>query len=1056
MNSKRTTKIGYFIGLVFAAAVVAAAAVFLPALNGTQAQSKDDGNLAAYSKADAVTSAVRSGEYRLYRVGTPTAQAKTAALQQGLPVEDYGSFVVIAAKNGTGSAIGDAEEIPTTVSLPGGTFDPIRQKRSEGDLNWSATGGLYIVQLATPANDSLFESIKESGAEIIQYVSHNSYFVYASTAAVEKLQNHSRVRWIGSYKPSDKLSADTKRATEKLAGGSEYFDIAIFKRGDFADDYLSVAAVSNDILSVEKSTVGFFDIVTARLSDEQLTRIAELENVFRIDPYVEPVAEDERAAQIVAGNYTGTSTISAPGYDPATQFGVDGSNVTVTISDDGVSIPGNGGFYLTSGNTVDGPLRGATAGADGGHGHINASIVAGSSPFGALDPTGYNYGRGVAPGAHIINIPFLKAGNTTTDAQSVDDTVSTSGPNGVKGSITNNSWGAGTNSNSYDSRAALWDGFVFDASLAATVDPINIVFSAGNSGTSGLTRPKVAKNVISVANAENLRSEIGGTFADNIDDMRSSSSRGPAADGRIKPDITAPGAYISGSRAGTGGSVSGHIDANHSYSIGTSHSAPLVAGAAALFTQFWKNANGGLNPSPSLLKAALLNTGQEMNGLGTTSALPNGDEGWGRLNLNLALNTGVPVMYKNETTVFSEPGVSNVTYGVVADASKPVRIALVWTDPPAASDPALVNNLNLTVTVGANVYKGNVLTGGLSVPGGNADSLNNVEMVRLPAGIAAGTGVAIDVSSVALNGDGVPGNADLTDQTFSLVAYNIGDPVAASNAKFDFDGDAKTDIGIFRPAPGEWWYLRSGDGGNNAFQFGASTDKIVPADYTGDGKTDVAFFRPSTSEWFVLRSEDGSFFSFPFGSAGDIPAPGDFDGDGKADPAVFRPSTATWYILNSGGGTTITSFGANGDLPLVADYDNDGKDDVAIYRPSVQQYWINRSGAGLIAFQFGSAGDRAFAADFTGDGTDDAGFFRPSTGEWFILRSDDGSFFSFPFGTNGDIPVPGDYDGDGTADPAVFRPSNNTWFKQQSTSGFEAITFGATNDRPVPGAFITP
>ncbi len=285
--------------------------------------------------------------------------------------------------------------------------------------------------------------------------------------------------------------------------------------------------------------------------------------------------------------------------------------------------------------------------------------------------------------------------------------------------------------------------------------------------------------------------------------------------------------------------------------------------------------------------------------------------------------------------------------------------------------------------------------------------------------------------------------------------FTIG-AVAASNAKFDFDGDGKTDIGIFRPAPGEWWYLRSGDGGNNAFQFGASTDKIVPADYTGDGKTDVAFFRPSTSEWFVLRSEDGSFFSFPFGSAGDIPAPGDFDGDGKADPAVFRPSTATWYILNSGGGTTITSFGANGDLPLVADYDNDGKDDVAIYRPSVQQYWINRSGAGLIAFQFGSAGDRAFAADFTGDGTDDAGFFRPSTGEWFILRSDDGSFFSFPFGTNGDIPVPGDYDGDGTADPAVFRPSNNTWFKQQSTSGFEAITFGATNDRPVPGAFITP
>ena len=62
----------------------------------------------------------------------------------------------------------------------------------------------------------------------------------------------------------------------------------------------------------------------------------------------------------------------------------------------------------------------------------------------------------------------------------------------------------------------------------------------------------------------------------------------------------------------------------------------------------------------------------------------------------------------------------------------------------------------------------------------------------------------------------------------------------------DFDADGKTDLAIFRPAPGEWWYLRSSDGQNRAFQFGASTDKIVPADYTGDGKTDIAFWQPST------------------------------------------------------------------------------------------------------------------------------------------------------------------------------------------------------------------
>ena len=275
---------------------------------------------------------------------------------------------------------------------------------------------------------------------------------------------------------------------------------------------------------------------------------------------------------------------------------------------------------------------------------------------------------------------------------------------------------------------------------------------------------------------------------------------------------------------------------------------------------------------------------------------------------------------------------------------------------------------------------------------------------------------------------------------------------------FDFDGDNKTDLSIFRPAPGEWWYLKSSNGGNAAVQFGSSTDKIVPADYTGDGKSDFAFFRPSTGQWFILRSEDFSFFAFPFGTSGDVPVPADYDGDGKADAAVFRPSTLTWFINKSSGGTDIIGFGASGDKPVVGDYDGDGKADIAIFRPnggSGAEWWIRRSSnASVFALQFGAATDKPVQGDYTGDGKADVAFWRPSNGNWFILRSEDFSFYAFPFGAAGDVPVAGDYDGDGRFDAGVFRPSSTNWFIQRSTAGTLIQQFGIAGDVPLPSAFV--
>jgi putative transposon-encoded protein len=1028
---------------------------------------KRKATFAEFSKSDEVTSEIRDRGNELVRVEFKSIDDREKAKRFGRIVAEYGSFaVIVKQKTRDMSRSGlEVETIKTKIHLPGVEFEPVEAPPAETvrpGVTPVKDRGYYIVQFAGPASDEWLDSIRDAGVEVVQYIPNQAFIVHGSRSAVQKVVGHSRVRWTGEFVAQHKVPADVATRLAEGGQGVAVFEVAVFRRADIE----SVAAqLPGRVLAVSKLPNNFFNLIRVEMPVSEVGRVAALTDVFRIDPFIQPVKEDERAAQIVAGNYSGPTTIDAPGYNPLAQFGADGTGVTVMVSDDGISIPGNGGLYITAANTVDGPLRGATPGASGGHGHINASIIAGSTPFGMLDPLGYNYGMGIAPKANIINIPFLKTGNTTTDAQAVDDALNTVGPNGARGTISNNSWGAGTNGNSYDSLAAQYDGFVQDGSLAPSIDPFLIVFSAGNCGTapagsacnseSGLTRPKVSKNTIAVANSENIRTASPNTGANNLEDITSSSSIGLAADGRIKPDITAPGTGITGSRAGTScNTVSSCFDVNHSWSTGTSHAAPQVAGAAALFTQYWRNGHAGASPSPALIKAAIINSAQEMNGTNSGAAVPNGREGWGRINMKGMMNTGVPMMYIDQEVVFSSVGIGQAMIGTVADPSKPVRVTLVWTDPPGAGNPALVNNLDLQVNVNGNFYRGNVFSGGVSTTGGTADSINNVENVFLPAGIPAGSFFSVGVTSVGLNGDGVLGNGDTTDQHFAIVAYNFRPLELPDHPPVDFDGDRRTDVSIFRPAGGEWWYNRSSDNQTVAFQFGNSSDHLVPADYTGDGKTDVAIWRPSEGQLYVLRSEDGSFYAIPFGISTDLFVAGDFDGDRKADPAVFRQSNSTWYVLKSGGGVDVVQFGASTDLPVPADYDGDNKTDIAIFRPNGGEWWINRSTGGVTAMQFGSSTDKLVPGDYTGDGKADVALWRPGTGEWFVLRSEDGSFFAVPFGTTGDVPVPGDYDGDGKFDRAIFRPSDATWYVDRSTAGILIRQFGLTGDTAVPSVFV--
>lgn len=279
-------------------------------------------------------------------------------------------------------------------------------------------------------------------------------------------------------------------------------------------------------------------------------------------------------------------------------------------------------------------------------------------------------------------------------------------------------------------------------------------------------------------------------------------------------------------------------------------------------------------------------------------------------------------------------------------------------------------------------------------------------------------------------------------------------PSPGGHTAFDFDGDHKTDLSVWRSSLGQWWISRSA-GGTTGIAFGESTDIPRAADYTGDGKTDVAFFRPSDSNWYVIRSEDFTYYAFPFGTTGDLPVTGDFDGDGHADAAVYRPSAQTWFIARSTGGVLSVPFGLNGDIPVPADYDGDGKTDVAIYRPGPGQWWYLRSSDNQVfAATFGSSTDKPTPGDFTGDHKADIAFFRPSEATWYVIRSEDFTYYAFPWGASSDKPAPGDYDGDGKFDAAVFRPSDTVWYILKSSGGSLAIQFGLANDTPVPGQSI--
>ncbi len=272
--------------------------------------------------------------------------------------------------------------------------------------------------------------------------------------------------------------------------------------------------------------------------------------------------------------------------------------------------------------------------------------------------------------------------------------------------------------------------------------------------------------------------------------------------------------------------------------------------------------------------------------------------------------------------------------------------------------------------------------------------------------------------------------------------------------KFDFDGDGRDDLAVFRPSD-RVWYIDQSTNGFTSRQFGVSTDIPVAADYDQDGKADIAVFRDGV--WYWMRSSDNTFAAGVTGQAGDIPQ-GGFIGrfylggsarpDGTPGLLVFRPSNAKFYLQNPYQQEHEVNVGImpveSSDIPVSADYDGDEKDDVAIFKNG-HWYYLSSNDFRVWHFHFGLAGDKPVIGDFDADGRTDFAVFRPSTGVWYIQKSTEG-FYAVQWGLADDLPVPADYDGDGRTEIAVYR--NGIWYIFNEDNSYNIGYFGLAGDIP--------
>ncbi len=565
--------------------------------------------------------------------------------------------------------------------------------------------GYYFkfVQFYEIPSSSVRNNMKSSGIKFLGFIPDFAYtLAIPSGFDVHQFQPYN-IRCISSILPEYKLSPSLlyEEYPDWSLRGNNEMDIII-------SYYPSVSIKDVDLLKQGLiKTISQEDDVAktqiARVSIPDIQEIAALPYVSYVEA-VYPVPQPE--------NYTGKtlhrSNVLNSEYGAGRHY--DGSGVKVMLQDDGIIGPhidydGLIGEQYLNNNYGD-------------HGDHVAGTICGA---GNLDPKT----RGMAPGIEL----YVYGAAPEYPGFALIPTHYNSP--GIR--ISSTSYSNGCNAG-YTSLARTMDLQV------RNYPSLMHVFSAGNSGTSNCgygAGPywgnvtgghKIGKNVIAVANL------------DYKDALANSSSRGPAHDGRIKPDIS-----------GKGSSVYSTTNPNsYTTKSGTSMSCPGVSGSLAQLYNAYKELNGDEDPKGGLIKAVVLNTADDLGNTG-----PDFKTGWGRINNLRAVE--LLEEYRHETDEI-EQGSENTHSIAVPENVAQLKIMLYWTDKEASvgTNKALVNDLDLVVTTPGGIDRFPWVLSSYPNPDSldmpaktGVDHLNNMEQVLI-------NNPENDTYTVSVNGFAIP------------------------------------------------------------------------------------------------------------------------------------------------------------------------------------------------------------------------------------------------------------------------------------------------------------